>query len=115
MPAISRRPVLAAGVAVLGLAALAGCTQHSVSVSSTQGTSEANIDAQANAALESLYRTQPGAKTLADRAKAILVFPKITQAGLGIGGLYGDGVMLQNGKAVGSYNIAGGTFGFQIG
>ena len=45
----------------------------------------------------------------------MLVFPSITKAGLGIGGLYGNGTMFEGGKAVGNYNIAAGTFGLQIG
>jgi lipid-binding SYLF domain-containing protein len=58
---------------------------------------------------------RPGTRELGNRARAVLVFPSITQAGLGVGGLYGTGAMLENGRAVGYYNIVGGTFGFQIG
>jgi lipid-binding SYLF domain-containing protein len=54
-------------------------------------------------------------RALADRAEAILVFPTITQGGLGVGGLYGDGAMLEDGRPVAYYNIVGGTFGFQAG
>jgi lipid-binding SYLF domain-containing protein len=54
-------------------------------------------------------------KKLVDQSAAYLVFPSITKAGFGIGGLFGDGVMFEHGQPTGYYNIAGGTFGFQIG
>ncbi|MEK0085133.1 YSC84-related protein [Benzoatithermus flavus] len=111
----SRRSVLAtAGLLAMGLA---GCsnTQGPVSASTSTGAKRAAIDAEVDAALAELYRTRPGARQLADRAKAILVFPSITQAGFGVGGLYGTGAMREGGRTTGYYNIAGGTIGFQIG
>ena len=41
----------------------------------------------------------PLAKALGPKAHAILVFPKVTKAGLGIGGQYGEGALLKGGKA----------------
>jgi len=32
------------------------------------------------------------------------MFPKVTKAGLGIGGQYGEGVLFRDGKAVAYYN-----------
>ncbi|MFO1071602.1 MAG: YSC84-related protein [Geminicoccaceae bacterium] len=97
--------------------ALAGCSNKEgpVAASTTSGGNKSTIEAQSRTALEELYRTRPGFKELGEHAKAILVFPSITQAGLGIGGLYGNGTMFEGGKATEFYNIAGGTFGFQIG
>ena len=57
----------------------------------------------------------PAAKTLGATANAILVFPKVTKAGLGVGGQLGDGALLQNGKAVAYYNTAGASIGLQAG
>jgi lipid-binding SYLF domain-containing protein len=115
MSPTSRRSVLAAtGLLTLGLAGC-GNTQGPVAASTTAGSKRATIEAEARAALADLYRTRPGARQLGDRARAILVFPTITQAGLGVGGLYGNGVMLEGDRVTGYYNIAGGTFGFQIG
>jgi lipid-binding SYLF domain-containing protein len=115
MTIISRRHLFVAGAA-LGLAACENRTSSGpVATSTTAGVKRATLEAEARAALNDLYRQQPGARRLADRARAILVFPSITQAGLGIGGLYGNGVMFRNNQPVGYYNIAGGTFGFQIG
>jgi lipid-binding SYLF domain-containing protein len=45
----------------------------------------------------------------------VLVFPTVTQAGLGIGGFYGGGVMFRGGEPVGYYELTGGTSGLQAG
>ena len=47
------------------------------------------IARDANASLQQLYASVPAAKTLGANAVAILVFPKVTKAGLGVGGQYG--------------------------
>ncbi len=114
MSITARRPLLAAALLALGLA---GCsnTEGPVAASTTEGADRARINAEVEAALQTLYKSRPGARQLAENARAILVFPTITQAGLGVGGLYGNGAMLENGRTSGYYNIAGGTFGFQIG
>jgi len=78
-------------------------------------TDKAQLTKDANAALKSLYRTQPAAKALGDKAAAILVFPKILRAGLGVGASTGDGVLLKKGKAVGYYNTSSASFGMQAG
>jgi lipid-binding SYLF domain-containing protein len=57
----------------------------------------------------------PLAKAAAAQAHAILVFPKVTKAGLGIGGQYGEGALLKKGKAGGYYKTTGASFGLQAG
>ncbi len=69
----------------------------------------------AHAALASLYANVAGAKALGAQAHAILVFPRVTKAGLGIGGLHGDGALIQGGKTVAYYTTSGGSFGLQAG
>ena len=77
--------------------------------------STAEINRDATAALNALYKRYPSAVTLSRDAKAILVFPKVTKAGLMIGGETGDGVLQVKGKAVGYYNTSGVSFGLQAG
>ena len=48
-------------------------------------------------------------------AKGMLVFPSIFKAGFGIGGEYGEGAMIINGKTVGYYSTAAASIGFQLG
>jgi len=75
----------------------------------------AEISRDAQAALQSLYAKVPAAKTIGAKAQAVLVFPKITKAGLGIGGQFGEGALIKGGKTVGYYNTAGASYGLQAG
>ena len=75
----------------------------------------ASLDADATRAYNKLVASVPAAKAVARNAVAVLVFPKITKAGLMVGGQYGDGVLLRRGKPVGYYNTAGASYGLQAG
>lgn len=75
----------------------------------------AQLDKEAHAALQALYAKVPAAKVLGEKAKAILVFPSITKAGLVVGGQYGEGVLIQDGKTTGYYSTAGASYGLQAG
>ena len=75
----------------------------------------AELTRDAQAALNSLYAKNPGAKAIGKNAVAVLVFPSILKAGVGIGGQYGEGVLFRGGKASAYYNTAGAAGGLQIG
>jgi lipid-binding SYLF domain-containing protein len=75
----------------------------------------AEISGDAQAALKGLYAKVPAAKTIGAKAQAVLVFPKITKAGLGVGGQYGDGALIKGGKTVAYYNTSGLSSGLQAG
>jgi lipid-binding SYLF domain-containing protein len=75
----------------------------------------AAIDSQVSATLDKFYGLSDKNKYLADNAAAVLVFPSITKAGVGIGGEHGDGALLQNGKTVGYYSISGASIGLTLG
>ncbi|HTN48717.1 MAG TPA: twin-arginine translocation pathway signal protein [Burkholderiaceae bacterium] len=77
--------------------------------------SAAELSRDANNALQSLYAKVPAAGATGAKATAILVFPKVTKAGLGVGGQYGEGALLKGGKAVDYYSTAGVSTGLQIG
>lgn len=81
----------------------------------THAASKAEIDANVDAALEALYRESAAAKKLADQSHGMLVFPKVVKAGIGIGGEYGEGKLVENGRTVDYYNIAAASIGFQLG
>jgi lipid-binding SYLF domain-containing protein len=72
-------------------------------------------DADARAALNALYKTSPGARSLAANAKGILVFPEIRKAAFVVGGQGGKGVMFAGGKIVGRYRADGALVGFEAG
>ena len=91
------------------------CTAHP-SVAQDKGKSEAaELASASQAALQQLYASVPLAKELGPKAHAILVFPKVTKAGLGIGGQYGEGALLKGGTAAGYYKTTGASFGLQAG
>jgi lipid-binding SYLF domain-containing protein len=75
----------------------------------------AAIAHDSKAALQKLYDTNPLAKALGEKAKAILVFPSILKVGFMIGGQGGNGALLVDGKAVAYYNIAAASYGLQAG
>ncbi len=77
--------------------------------------SAATLTKDGQRVLSQLYAKVPAAKTIGDKSVAVLVFPKVTKAGLGIGGQYGEGVLLKGGKPVAYYNTAGLSTGLQAG
>ncbi|HEY6616351.1 MAG TPA: lipid-binding SYLF domain-containing protein, partial [Vicinamibacterales bacterium] len=78
-------------------------------------TEAAQLASESKAALQTLNSSVELAKLLGPKAQAILVFPKVTKAGLGVGGQYGEGTLLKNGTAVAYYKTTGASFGLQAG
>jgi lipid-binding SYLF domain-containing protein len=52
---------------------------------------------------------------LADRAAGMLVFPRVTKGGLGIGGEHGDGVLFIHGQPSGYYDVSAASVGLTAG
>ena len=77
--------------------------------------SREELDADVREAINELYQHSSAAKELAARAAGMLVFPKVTKAGIGIGGEYGQGALIIGGKTTSYYNVAAGSIGFQLG
>ena len=73
------------------------------------------LDQDAQAALDSLYANNPGAKALGDKALGVLVFPSVTRAGFILGAQGGDGVLFEKGKITGYYNTGALSVGLQAG
>ena len=83
--------------------------------SHSEAASAAEIDADVNAALTSFESQIVGARELASKAAGVLVFPSVVKAGLGLGGEYGEGLLIIRGRPSGYYNLISGSFGFQLG
>lgn len=75
----------------------------------------AQLDAAATAVLNDLLKRSTAAKSLSKKAVGVMVFPKITKAGMVVGGQYGDGVLKRNGKTVAYYNSTAASYGMQVG
>lgn len=74
-----------------------------------------DLNADAAQALQTLYKSNPTAQSIGNKAKAILIFPKITKAGLVFGGSYGEGVLMKGAKVSGYYNSVSASWGWQAG
>ncbi len=99
-------------VAATGIACLANARR---SMAAVDAEARADIDSNVDQALAQLYKTVPGSENVARNAAGILVFPSVYKAGIGIGGEYGKGALRVGGKSVAYYNIAGASFGLQLG
>lgn len=77
--------------------------------------SAAELDREVMNALQDLYAKSSTAKVLGEKAKGILVFPGIYKGGFIVGGQYGEGALLVNGKTAGYYNTVQASFGLQAG
>ena len=100
---------------VAGIAVACICIAHPSAAQEQGKTAAAELTSEAKASLQQLYASVPVAKAIGPKAQAILVFPKVTKAGLGIGGQYGEGALLQKGAAVAYYKTTGASFGLQAG
>lgn len=81
----------------------------------TTTTTAADINRDVDLAYNKLIKSTPSAEKLSKTAKAILIFPKIFKAGMGVGGHRGSGALRQNGKTTGYYMTVAGSYGLQIG
>src|SRR5499426_4651708 len=77
--------------------------------------SKSEIDRSATQALTTLYKNTPGAKALAEKAVAVLVFPSIVKGGFIIAGQFGDGALFRAGKTTAYYRSLAASYGFQAG
>jgi len=73
------------------------------------------IDQSASAALEELISKSGLAKALSDDAAGILIFPRITEIGYGVGIDAGVGVLRSGGKSTGYFQSTSFSIGVQAG
>lgn len=79
------------------------------------GKSDPQADQAATNALRRLVISNAAARQLNDKAVAVLVFPKIVKVGFLLGGAYGEGALIRDGRIVGYYNSAAASWGLQAG
>ena len=95
--------------------AIALATISSLNAGLALAASVGEIDRNATQALSMLYATTPGARALADKSKAILIFPSIVKGGFIVAGQFGDGALRKRGRTVGYYRSIAASYGFQAG
>ena len=73
------------------------------------------INRDAEIALQNLFEIDPDTISIYKNAPATLIIPRITKAGLVLGGAYGEGVLRINEAPVDYYSLASASYGIQIG
>jgi lipid-binding SYLF domain-containing protein len=69
----------------------------------------------ADAALSNMIQNMPKLETFKNEAYAYVVFPKVTKAGIGIGGAAGKGIVYKSHAPVGSSKLKQASIGLQLG
>ena len=79
-----------------------------------EATKSEKIDAEADKALERLHSVH-GGRDWSDRAKALLILPKVGKGALIVGIEHGKGALRIEGETVDYYGMSAGSVGLQIG
>jgi lipid-binding SYLF domain-containing protein len=92
-------------ILAIGLAVSACTTTSPSDASSAQMDKRHSIDAGVDSTLGRLYTAAKGSRELVSKARGVLVFPSVIDAGFVVGGQYGEGY----------YSTATGSIGWQAG
>ena len=106
MNGISRRGVIMAGGATLGLAACGN---------GLGSNGAARIDARVDATRDYLASRYPGTTDLMAKAAGVLYMPLVTEVGFGFGGSYGRGALRVRDTTVDYYSASQASWGLQVG
>src|SRR5439155_16912858 len=85
------------------------------SASKAEAAAAAEIDAGVGATLKEFFYQVRGSRQLVSKSAAVLVYPSVIKAGMGIGGEYGEGALLTRGRTLEYYNTISASIGFQLG
>jgi len=96
-------------------AALSAAVPQMAMAETAHTPTKADLETDARQALNNLYASNPTAKAIGNKARAVLVFPNIVKAGLVFGGAYGEGVLSEKGQTKAYYNSFSGSWGLQAG
>ena len=97
--------VLASTAAIVGLATSA------TSLAAT----EMQIDHRVSKTVQHFNTINAANLSLGHKAAGMLVFPRVTKGGIGIGGEFGEGALQVNGKMVGYYSVGAASVGLTLG
>ncbi|WP_026293384.1 BPSL1445 family SYLF domain-containing lipoprotein [Rudaea cellulosilytica] len=108
--------MLGAAIAVSSFG-LTGCTTtpDKPNSAATNASKRTALDAEVDATLSRTHSVVPGSRELMAKAAGVLVFPKVIQAGLVVGGEHGNGALHIGGKTTGYYNTTSLSVGLQAG
>ena len=81
----------------------------------TNSNDRLEIDRDVENSVAQMHREMPFTVDLANNAAGMLVMPKVSKAGFGFGGTYGEGSLLIGEAPVDYYNLVSASFGLQAG
>jgi lipid-binding SYLF domain-containing protein len=99
----------------LSLAALIGVTFSMVAASTSFADTKPELDVGVHETLKAFDALSPQNRQLRHTAAGTLVFPRVTKAGAGIAGEYGEGALRIGGKTVGYYSVSSASVGLTLG
>ena len=79
------------------------------------GATKDEIDARVQNTLVKFDQLNPTNQDLVARAKGVLVFPRVTKAGAGVAGEFGEGALRVKGQTVGYYSLTSASVGVTLG
>jgi len=106
--------ITAATAAAIALLNLTGCATNS-SPGFDAGEKPRSMEDGVATTMSALYASAPGSKELADKASGLLVFPRVVNGSVIVGGEYGRGALVVDGRIVGSYKVTSVSLGVQAG
>ena len=77
--------------------------------------SKAEINDRVSVTLQQFDSFNKANKALGEKAAGVLVFPRVTKGGIGVGGEFGEGVLQVSGKTVGYYSVGSASVGLTLG
>lgn len=86
-----------------------------LSITAQTGGWNPELKTNADEALSKMIEEVPKLKTFKNKAYAYAVFPKITKAGVGIGGAAGQGIVYKKHNPVGTSKLKQASIGLQLG
>jgi lipid-binding SYLF domain-containing protein len=96
-------------LATTGLAIALATSTAAIAATQTQ------IDTRVNKTLQRFNTINPANNALLGQAAGALVFPRVAQGGVGVGGEFGEGVLQIDGKTVGYYRVEAASVGLTLG
>ena len=99
--------------AAIALMALSGCVTNSSP--GFEAGQPVRMEEGVATTMAALYNSAPGSKELAAKAKGVLVFPRVVDGAVILGGEHGRGALTVDGRIVGNYKVSSISLGLQAG
>jgi lipid-binding SYLF domain-containing protein len=74
-----------------------------------------NAEGKAREAIAAFKKADPDLNAFFNKSYGYAVFPAVGKGGMGFGGAYGNGLVFEKERVIGSTSLAQLTFGFQLG